>query len=65
VAVLDHKGLIRHDGGVVESPGLYLIGTPFLRRRKSSFIDGACSDAQDLAIELHAFLDRQAALAKN
>ena len=41
--VLDRKGLIRHDGGVVESPGMYLIGAPFLRRRKSSFIDGARS----------------------
>jgi putative flavoprotein involved in K+ transport len=65
VTVLDAKGMIRHDGGVVDSPGMYLLGTPFLRRRKSSFIDGARSDAQDLAIELHAFLDRQAALAKH
>jgi putative flavoprotein involved in K+ transport len=64
VPVLDRKGLIRHDGGVVESPGLYLIGMPFLRRRKSSFIDGACFDAQDLVIELSAVLDRQAALVR-
>ncbi len=56
--VLDAKGLVRHDGGVVDSPGMYLIGAPFLRRRKSSFIDGACDDAQDLAAELAAFLDR-------
>ena len=56
--VLDAKGMVRHDGGVVESPGMYLIGTPFLRRRKSSFIDGACEDAQDLIVELAAFLDR-------
>jgi putative flavoprotein involved in K+ transport len=65
VAVLDAKGLIRHDGGVVVSPGMYLLGTPFLRRRKSSFIDGARVDAQDVALELHSFLDRQAALAKH
>ena len=26
VPVLDRKGLIRHDGGVVEAPGMYLIG---------------------------------------
>lgn len=62
--VLDRKGLIRHDGGVVDSPGMYLIGAPFLRRRKSSFIDGARDDAQDLIGELAAFLDRQAAPAK-
>ena len=61
VDVLDGKGMIRHDGGVVvDSPGMYLIGTPFLRRRKSSFMDGARADAQDLTVELAAFLDRQA-----
>jgi putative flavoprotein involved in K+ transport len=60
VPVLDDKGMVRHDGGVVESPGLYLIGLPFLRRRKSSFIDGARRDAQDLVLELSAFLDRGA-----
>jgi putative flavoprotein involved in K+ transport len=61
VDVLDAKGLVRHDGGVVDSPGMYLIGAPFLRRRKSSFIDGARRDAEDLVVELAAFLDRQAA----
>jgi putative flavoprotein involved in K+ transport len=59
VPVIDDKGMVRHDGGVVASPGMYLIGTPFLRRRKSSFIDGACDDASDLIVELAAFLDRQ------
>ena len=59
VPVLDRKGLIRHDGGVVESPGLYLIGSPFLRRRKSSFIDGARDDAQELVVELKAYLDER------
>ncbi len=61
VPVLDAKGLVRHDGGVVvDSPGMYLIGMPFLRRRKSSFIDGANHDAQDLIVELANFLDAQA-----
>ena len=60
VAVLDNKGMIRHDGGVVDSPGMYLMGTPFLRRRKSSFIDGARADAQELVVELIAYLDRRA-----
>jgi putative flavoprotein involved in K+ transport len=40
VPVLDRKGLIRHDGGVTDSPGLYLMGMQFLRRRKSVLIDG-------------------------
>jgi putative flavoprotein involved in K+ transport len=58
VDVLDAKGMVRHDGGVVDdAPGMYVLGMPFLRRRKSSFIDGACDDAQDLAPHLAAFLD--------
>jgi putative flavoprotein involved in K+ transport len=57
VDVLDVKSMVRHEGGVAEAPGMYVIGMPFLRKRKSSFIDGACDDAQDLAAELAAFLD--------
>jgi putative flavoprotein involved in K+ transport len=64
VMVLDGKGMIRHNGGVVDSPGMYLIGSPFLRRRKSSFIDGARVDAQDLIVELRAYLDRRASSAR-
>lgn len=58
VPVLDHKGRIRHDGGVVEAPGLYLIGTTFLRRRKSSFVHGAGDDAEDLCEHLAGYLAR-------
>jgi putative flavoprotein involved in K+ transport len=47
-AVLHRKGQIRHDGGVAEHPGLYLMGMQFLRRRKSALIDGAGGDARDL-----------------
>ncbi len=58
VPVLDHKGQIRHDGGVVtESPGLYVIGLNFLRRRKSSFIHGAGDDSWDLVSHLASHLD--------
>ena len=53
VPVLDRKGEIRHDGGVVTTaPGLYRIGTNFLRRRKSSFIFGLEDDAVDLVDHL-------------
>jgi putative flavoprotein involved in K+ transport len=56
--VLDRKGLIRHDGGVVvDSPGMYLMGMPFLRRRKSTLIDGAGADAHDLSDHLNSFID--------
>lgn len=51
--VLDRKGEIRHDGGVVRgAPGLYRVGLNFLRRRKSSFIHGAEDDARDLVAHL-------------
>lgn len=56
VPVFDRKGRIRHAGGVVEAPGLYLIGMPFLRRRKSSFIDGAGDDARALSAHLAGYL---------
>jgi len=59
--VLDTKGMVRHDGGVVtDAPGMYILGIPFLRRRKSSFIDGANVDAQELIVELSASLDGNA-----
>ena len=57
VSVLDRKGLIRHDGGVVAHPGLYLMGIQFLRRRKSALIDGAGDDARDLSDHLAAYLN--------
>ncbi len=55
--VLDRKGELRHEGGVVtRSPGLYRIGMPMLRRRKSSYIHGAEDDARDLTDHLVAHL---------
>jgi putative flavoprotein involved in K+ transport len=60
VPVLDRKGQIRHDGGVVAAPGLYVMGLQFLRRRKSALIDGAGDDAGDLSAHLAAYLDGRA-----
>ncbi len=57
VPVLDRKGFIKHDGGVAESPGMYVIGLPVLRRRKSSFIHGVEDDARDLHQHLTNFLN--------
>jgi putative flavoprotein involved in K+ transport len=57
VPVLDRKGRVRHDGGVVEAPGMYLMGIQFLRRRKSALLDGAGDDARDLSAHLVAYLD--------
>ena len=56
VPVLDQKGYVRHDGGVVETAGLYLLGMPFLRRRKSSLIDGVGDDACELSAHLASYL---------
>lgn len=64
VEVFDRKGRIRHDGGVVDKAGLYLMGLPFLRRRKSSLIDGAADDAHELSAHLAAYLDGSAASAE-
>jgi putative flavoprotein involved in K+ transport len=61
VPVFDRKGRIRHNGGVVAAPGMYVMGLPFMRRRKSSFIDGAADDAADLAAHLSLGLRRLAA----
>ena len=57
VPVLDEKGYLRHDGGIVDAPGLYALGLPLLRRRKSSFIYGAEDDARDVIAHLARFLD--------
>jgi putative flavoprotein involved in K+ transport len=59
VPVFDRKGRIRHDGGIVDAPGMYLMGIPFLRRRKSSLIDGAGDDARDLTAHLASYLSGQ------
>ena len=36
-------------GGITPSPGLYVLGLRFLRRRRSHFIDGVGTDAEELA----------------
>jgi putative flavoprotein involved in K+ transport len=57
VPVVDDKGQLRHDGGIVtESPGLYALGLPVLRRRKSTFIHGIDDDAREVVADLAEFL---------
>ena len=55
--MLNPRGRLIHDGGVTRFPGLYLMGMPFLRRRKSTLIDGAAADARDLTAHLATHLD--------
>jgi putative flavoprotein involved in K+ transport len=57
VPVIDRKGQLRHEGGIVDAPGLYAIGLPILRRRKSTFIHGAEDDARDIVAHLAGYLD--------
>ena len=59
-SVVDSRGRLVHDGGVTRFPGLYLMGMPFLRRRKSTLIDGSRADAADLIEHLAAHLDSRA-----
>jgi len=63
VPVLDRKGRIRHDGGVVDAPGMYVVGLPVLRRRKSSFIHGIEDDVRELTAHLNNFLGTELRLA--
>lgn len=63
VPVFDANGEIRHDGGVTAAPGLYALGLPFLRRRKSTFLDGVGGDAAALSAHLERFLERGRPLA--
>ena len=57
VPVLDHKGRVRHDGGIVtDAPGMYLLGGGLLRTRRSSYIAGASHDTEAIADHLHHFL---------
>jgi len=60
VPVFDRKGALRHDRGVVDAPGLYVLGLPFLRKRKSSFMHGAEDDVRELGEHLADHLERTA-----
>jgi putative flavoprotein involved in K+ transport len=56
VPVMNEKGYLRHEGGIVDSPGMYALGLPVLRRRKSSFIHGIEDDAREVTEHLAAYL---------
>jgi putative flavoprotein involved in K+ transport len=56
VPVVDAKGHLNHEGGVVDSPGLYALGLPVLRRRRSTFMCGIEDDAREVIEHLARFL---------
>jgi putative flavoprotein involved in K+ transport len=53
----DRKGRVLHDGGVGAMPGLYFMGLPFLRRRRSNLVSGFGPDAAELMGHMRTFLD--------
>ena len=58
--VFDRKCRIEHDGGMIGG-GLYAMGLPYLRQRKSTSIGGATDDARVLAAHLAAGLGARCA----
>jgi putative flavoprotein involved in K+ transport len=52
----DRRGRISHNGGVASMPGLYLLGLPFLRRRRSNLLSGLGLDASELGQHLVEYL---------
>lgn len=55
--VVNNRGKLRHEGGVVQgAPGVYVLGGNLLRTRRSSYIAGAEDDTRALADHLHGFL---------
>jgi putative flavoprotein involved in K+ transport len=56
VPVVNAKGQLNHEAGVVDSPGLYVLGLPVLRRRKSTFICGIEDDAREVIEHLAGYL---------
>jgi putative flavoprotein involved in K+ transport len=63
VPVLDASGEIIHVGGVTPSPGLYVIGLRFLRRRDASFIGAVTGDATELAGDIQRYLSTTPCIA--
>jgi len=56
VPVVNAKGQLNHEAGVVDSPGLYVLGLPVLRRRRSTFICGIEDDAREVIEHLAGYL---------
>ena len=57
--LLDARGELRHHGGVTPCAGVFAIGLPFQRTRKSAFIDGVGADAHVLTGQIAARLKQQ------
>jgi len=58
--LLNGVGEIVHAGGITASPGLYVLGLRFMRRRNSNFIDGVGNDAAELATDIRRYINATA-----
>jgi len=56
-AAFDQRRRVIHDGGVGRLPGMFFLGLPFMRRRRSNLIGGVGRDAADLMGPLRAHLE--------
>ncbi len=50
--VFNGSGTVKHNNGISEIPGVYFLGFPWLRKRKSGIIPGIREDAQYIADKL-------------
>ncbi len=55
----DARGRLVHDGGIMEPSGLYVLGMPYLRTRKSTLMDGADLDSGIVADHLQNYLAKK------
>ena len=60
--VRDNEGNFQHNNGVSVVDGIYLLGFPWLRNRKSALINGAKEDAEVICNEIHRSLREATAL---
>jgi putative flavoprotein involved in K+ transport len=63
VPVLAPSGDITHAGGITPSPGLFVTGLRFLRRRDASFIGALVADASELSGDIHRYLSEAPSIA--
>ncbi|MEM9130174.1 MAG: NAD(P)-binding domain-containing protein, partial [Pseudomonadota bacterium] len=59
--VFDRRNQISHNSGVCPIPGLFVLGLPILRRRRSQHISGAGPDTREIAQHLFQQLDARRA----
>ena len=57
VPIFDARGQLRHHNGACPSPGLFVLGLPVLRRRRSHHIAGADADTQHISSLIHQHLN--------